>query len=131
MSGHNSCFRSLRSLKHHAAWLNLRPFCVWLVGKKRHKKRGAEFPRTRHTFGDAMEIDNLTHEKIPKLTPELKEQLKKKFDATSVARSVLSHRPDYLELDPAKLASYRRCRTERRTSFSTRRLWCSGMLCLV
>jgi hypothetical protein len=39
-----------------------------------------------------MEVYTLTQEKIPKLTPEMKEQLKKKVDATFVARSVISQR---------------------------------------
>jgi hypothetical protein len=51
---------------------------VFCFSENRHyKKPGAEFPRTAHTFSDAMEVDTLTQEKIPKLTPELKKQLKK------------------------------------------------------
>ena len=60
--------------------------------KKNYKKPGEEFPRTAHTSGDVMEVDTLTQEKIPKLSPELKQQLKNKVDATSVARSVISQR---------------------------------------
>jgi hypothetical protein len=30
-----------------------------------------------HTSGDVMDVNTLTQEKIPKLTPELKEQLKR------------------------------------------------------
>ena len=60
--------------------------------KKHHKKSGTEFSRAAHTSGDAMEVDTLTQEKIPKLTPEMKEQLKKKVDAAFVARSVISQR---------------------------------------
>jgi hypothetical protein len=45
--------------------------------KERYKKSRAEFPRTAHTSGDAMEVDTFNQMKIFKLTPELKEQLKK------------------------------------------------------
>ena len=45
--------------------------------KKHYKKSGTEFSRAAHTSGDAMEVDTLTQEKIPKLTPELKEQLRR------------------------------------------------------
>jgi len=45
--------------------------------KTSNKKPGAEFPRTAHIFGDAVDFNTLTQEKIPKLTSELKEQLKK------------------------------------------------------
>jgi hypothetical protein len=44
--------------------------------KKHYKKPGAEFPPTAHTLGDAMEVETLTQKKIPKLTSELKVQLK-------------------------------------------------------
>jgi len=44
---------------------------------KHCNKTGTEFPRSAHTSGDAKEVDTLTQEKIPKLTSELKEQLKR------------------------------------------------------
>jgi len=45
--------------------------------KKHYKKPGAKFPRTTDTSGDDIEFDTLIEEKIPKLTPKLKQQLKR------------------------------------------------------
>jgi hypothetical protein len=64
------------------------PLMLSFSDKKHYKKPGAPTPRTAHTSGDSMEFDALTQDKIPKLTP----QLKKKVDAASVPRSVVSQR---------------------------------------
>jgi len=46
---------------------------VFVLSDKRHyKKPGTDFPRAAHTSGDAMEVEALTQEEIPKLTSLLK-----------------------------------------------------------
>ena len=51
------------------------PLVFGFSDKKHYKDPGTEFLRTAHASVDAMELDTILQEKIPILTPELKEQL--------------------------------------------------------